>query len=88
MSSLCDIFPDDPSCVQPEPEEPSVVVDVEKEDPEIEEVDDVDEKEVEDDAQVEEDEGASDEIASELKEGNYAAAALKAVNEWANIKAL
>jgi len=88
MSSLCDIFPDDPSCVQVEPEEPAVVVEPEKEEPDNEEVEDVDEAGVEDDENALEDEPASDAIASELSQGNYAAAALKAVDEWANVKAL
>ena len=56
MSSLCDIFPDDPSCAPPEPEP------VPEPEPEVE---DVDEEVAEDDAA--EDEGAEDEGAEDAE---------------------
>ena len=83
MSSLCDIFPDDPSCAAPEPEPtPEPEPEVEESEPEEEVVD----EEGGEEEGAEGEEGAEEE--AEVKVQEFGAAAEAAVKDWWFVRAV
>ena len=83
MSSLCDIFPDDPSCAAPEPEPtPEPEPEVEESEPEEEVVD----EEGGEDGEGEGEEGGEEE--AEVKVQEFGAAAEAAVKDWWFVRAV
>ena len=86
MSSLCDIFPDDPSCAPPEPE-PQPDPEPEDEDPEPEDETGGDEGEGEEgEAEGEGEEGGEEEAEAKVQE--FGAAAEAAVKDWWFVRAV
>jgi len=92
--SLCDIFPDDPSCA---PEVDPAPVDVDVDDGDGDGKEDIDEEVIDDDEAggvEDEDDGEpiddkeGDLVEKEMVEGKFAKAAMEAVKAWQGVKSL